>query len=218
MHPTRPNGLTAPNLAALEWLEHGFGFRDTEYPAGITTVRQIHSCAVVHADGVGGDKIADADALVTAQSGMLVGIRTADCVPVLLADRRTRAVSAIHAGWRGTAGQIVLAALEQMAAKFGTRSADVVAAVGPSIGRCCYEVGPEVARQFGTWFPDLEQAAGPTKIDLQSINAAQLKAAGVSDVWVSGECTQCAVDRYFSFRREKEKAGRMLSFIGTRMA
>ena len=211
----QPNVLCAPNLAKLGWLTHGFGFRDTVYPAGITTVHQIHSCLVVHVAGAGGDRIAEADALVSGRAGMLVGVRTADCVPVLLADTRTRAVSAVHAGWRGSAGGIVGAALQEMESRFCTRPADVVAAVGPSIGVCCYEVGPEVARQFGTWYPELEYATVPSKIDLQAVNAHQLRAAGVTDVWESGECTQCATARYFSYRREKEHAGRMVSYIGT---
>ena len=149
---------------------------------------------------------------------MLVGVRTADCVPVLLADTRTHAVSAVHAGWRGTAGGIISMALRRMEEQFGTRPTDVVAAVGPSIGLCCYEVGPEVARQFGTWRPELEQATSATRIDLQSINADQLRSDGVTDIWVSGECTQCETARYFSYRREREQAGRMLSYIGTARA
>jgi len=207
--------LTAPNLAELDWLTHGFGFRDTVYPPEITTARQIHSCNVLNITEITGDRVGEADALVTARSGVLLGVRTADCVPVLLADTRTRAVAAIHAGWRGTAGNIAAAALRQMTERFGTRACDVRAAVGPSIGACCYTVGPEVASRFATWCSILGHSTETERLDLQQVNRLQLELEGVESVWVSGECTYCAAERYFSFRREREEAGRMLSYLGT---
>lgn len=205
--------ITAPNLAELNWLRHGFGGRDSVYPEIITTLRQIHSCLVVEVEGTGGDRIAEGDGLVTDQRGMLVGIRTADCVPVLLADPVNRVVSAVHAGWRGTASRIVPEAVERMKSRFGTRPEHVVAAIGPSIGGCCYEVGPVVARQFGTWVPNMEQVDEPALLDLKTVNQLQLASLGVRDVWVSQDCTFCGSD-FFSFRREKEQAGRMISYIG----
>lgn len=205
--------ITAPNLSELSWLRHGFGGRDSVYPEKITTVRQIHSCVVVEVEGTGGDRIAEGDGLVTGQPGMLVGVRTADCVPVLLADPVNRVVSAVHAGWRGTATGIVPEAVERMKSRFGTRPEDVVAAIGPSIGGCCYEVGPVVARQFGTWVPKMEQVDRPTLLDLKTVNHLQLASLGVSNVYVSQNCTFCS-SGFFSFRREKEQAGRMISYIG----
>lgn len=204
----------APNLAKLEWLRHGFGLRTTEPPAGAATLRQIHSGVVVEAPEGAGDRFAEGDAIVSAGAGAVIGIRTADCVPILLADRRTRAVACIHAGWRGTAEAIVAGALREMERRYGTAAGDVCAAVGPGIGVCCYEVGPEVARRFGTWAPELTQTETARRIDLPRINELQLAAAGVRDVWQAGECTFCSADRYFSFRREGERAGRMLSYIG----
>jgi polyphenol oxidase len=203
--------LTAPNLSSLDWLTHGFGQRDSVYPEPITTVKQIHSGIVIEAPAGGGDRVAEADALVARQPGLVVGVRTADCVPVLLADSRTRAIASIHAGWRGTALSIVHAALQEMAFRYGTRPEDVYAAIGPSIGPCCYEVGPEVAQQFQKW----TNSPG-RKLDLQTINAMQLTEAGVRNIWKAGECTFCARDLYYSYRREKEQAGRMLSFVGAR--
>ena len=96
----------------------------------------------------------------------------------------------------------------------GREGGGFTAAIGPAIGPCCYRVGSEVARQFGTWRPELAQVAEPTHIDLAGINETQLKNAGVTNIWQAGECTVCNHTRYFSFRREKEQAGRMLSFIG----
>ena len=208
--------LTAPNLIGFDWLLHGFGLRDSLYPAPITTLYQIHSATVVEAVGAGGDKIAEGDAIITRQPGMVVGVRTADCVPILIVDARTHAVASVHAGWRGTAQTIVAAAVGELGTRYGSRPEDLHAAVGPAIGGCCYEVGPEVARRFGAWNPDLAQAEEPVHIDLASICEMQLRAAGVGDVWVAGECTFCRAERFYSFRREKERAGRMISFAGVK--
>ena len=200
--------LTAPNLAQFTWLTHGFGGRDTLYPARIATLHQIHSDLVHEALHGDGDRFANGDALVTLDEGTLVGIRTADCVPILIADARTHAVAAVHAGWRGTAARIVENTVNVMRRRYLSRPEDLHAAIGPAIGGCCYEVGPDVARQFGT------DTGMPVKIDLASINERQLSEAGVPDIWQSRECTFCQAERWFSFRREKEAAGRMLSFIG----
>jgi YfiH family protein len=197
--------LTAPNLSRFSWLTHGFGGRDTLYPDGIATVRQIHSGIVREAPEAGGDRFAEGDAVVVSRQGTLVGVRTADCVPILIADGRTRAVAAVHAGWRGSAATIVQGAVREMAARYGSRPADLHAAIGPAIGSCCYAVGPDVAQLFGST---------ESRIDLEAINRRQLEEAGVEDIWQAGECTFCEAARYFSFRREKEAAGRMLSFVG----
>ena len=201
--------VTAPNLASLDWLVHGFGDRDSVTPDDISTLRQIHSCVVKDVSDLSGDRITEGDALFTDRRRMLIGIRTADCVPILLADRKSRVVAAVHAGWRGTAAGIVSATLEQMK----TDPDDVVAAIGPSIGGCCYEVGPDVAHQFGTWVPELGHTQTPTKVDLKTINRIQLERFGVCDIWVSPDCTFCQ-PQYFSYRREKEEAGRLISFVG----
>jgi polyphenol oxidase len=102
------------------------------------------------------------DAMITREPGLLLGIQTADCVPILLVDTKTRAVAAIHAGWRGTLARIAAKTLGRMRFEFGTQPEDVVAALGPAIGRCCYEVGPEVAQAFaGQFAPAAEWFDGP---------------------------------------------------------
>lgn len=203
--------LTAPNLSRFPWLVHGFGGRDSVYPPGITTVRQIHSAIILEARAPGADRFAEGDGLICRQSGTIVGVRTADCVPILIADERNRAVAAVHAGWRGSAVRIAAIAVEELTLRYGSRPQDLHAAIGPAIGGCCYEVGPEVAIQFGA--PASGTAA--SRIDLAAINERQLSEAGVPDVWQAGQCTFCEADRYFSFRREKEAAGRMISFVGS---
>lgn len=210
--------LTAPNLAVLSWLTHGFGWRDSEYPAGILRIRQIHSATILEAASANGDAAREGDGLITNEPGVVVGIKTADCVPVLLADPATHAVAAVHAGWRGSAQNIVSVAVRELVTRYGAHAQDLHAAIGPAIGVCCYEVSPEVARQFGSWIPEYAEATVPMRIDLARVNAMQLSLAGVTNIWTAGECTFCNPDRYFSFRREKEQAGRMTSFIGCRDA
>jgi len=128
----------------------------------LVTLRQFHS-DVVHVatapaaappkDDEPKAEAPKADALATHTQGLLLGVQTADCVPILLADTRHRTVAAIHAGWRGTLARIAVKTLGRMRMEFGTQPRDVVAAIGPAIGRCCYEVGPEVAQAFATQFP-----------------------------------------------------------------
>lgn len=202
--------ITAPVLDELDWLVHGFGLRESAHPAQTLLPRQIHSAIVLDAPGDADWEQAppEGDALVCSRTGTVIGVKTADCVPILLADPVTRTVAAIHAGWRGTAAGIAGAAVRRMAELHGVNPADLRAAIGPSIGICCYEVGPDVASRFGI------ECAKIAHLDLPLRNEQQLREAGLSRIWRSGECTFCRSDRFFSFRREKEQAGRMVSFIG----
>jgi hypothetical protein len=204
--------IHAPVFKGLDWLVHGFGLRDSVYPAEIRLLRQIHS-NLVFDEAECGEAVMDGDALICRRSGVVVGVKTADCVPILLADPVTRTVAAVHAGWRGTAEDIVAATIRAMGDKWGVKSRNLRAAIGPSIGPCCYEVGPEVAARFGVTQVGTNEPK-TIHLDLPTRNEEQLRANGVRDLWKSGECTRCAADRFFSFRREKERAGRMVSFIG----
>ena len=171
----------------------------------MASLKQIHSAIVLLGEQIG--CAGEGDALVTARAGVAVSVRTADCYPILLADERNHAVAAVHAGWRGTAARIVIRTLEEMHRLYGTAAADVYAAIGPGIGECCYEVGADVALQFG-----LE--AG--RIDLAAINRRQLLDAGVAEhrVDVLGGCTKCDAHLFHSYRRDQLAAGRMVSYIG----
>jgi YfiH family protein len=199
--------ITAPNLE-FSWLEHGFGLRDSVLPTHLTTVRQVHSANILDACGRKGEQIGEGDAIISAEPGVAIGIKTADCVPILLADPGTRLIGCVHAGWRGTSANIIGATVEALQSR-GVRVHDLCVAIGPSIGSCCYEVGPEVARRFDRWRPE---SAG-LKLDLPAINEIQLLEAGVVAIWKSGDCTYCQPGKFFSYRREKEQAGRMLSFV-----
>ena len=197
-------------LDALNWLVHGFGTRHADIPAlfgNLASLKQIHSAECVPAMGRAGE-VGRGDALLENTPGSVVAVKTADCIPILLADERSHAVAAVHAGWRGTAAGIAGQALQAMHARFGTDARDLHAAVGPGIGKCCYEVGPEVAAQFG------EQ--GRARLNLAAANRDQLECAGVAPerIYTADLCTMCNAAEFHSFRRDKESAGRLYSFAG----
>nr|WP_218624019.1 peptidoglycan editing factor PgeF [Granulicella sp. dw_53] len=200
----------------------------------LVTVRQVHGAVTVpvgEGDGAAegrlqtaeGRAVLEGDGLRTRVPGILLGIQTADCVPVLVVDVKRRVVAAIHAGWRGTVAGIVERGVEAMRAQYGCEVGDLVGAVGPSIGVCCYAVGDEVRGKFDAAFGYAEalfrEADGEVRLDLWEANRRQLAEAGVERIAVVGECTACAVDasgrrRYFSHRAEKGFTGRMLSVVG----
>jgi polyphenol oxidase len=196
-------------LDRLPWLRHGFGTRlSTGWPNTTTlaTTKQIHSDRVllVESPGLQGE----GDALVSNIADIGLAIRTADCLPILMADSRNRAVAAVHAGWRGVVSEVVPKTIEIMRQKFGTRPEDLVVAIGPGIGACCFEVGPEVAVQFGL--------TGRTKVDLIGTMCRQLGRNGVKPTQISTSdlCTQCDAELFESYRRDREASGRMIAMIG----
>ncbi|MEW5746120.1 MAG: peptidoglycan editing factor PgeF [Nitrospirota bacterium] len=159
-----------------------------------------------------------ADAVITHRTAVVIGVQVADCVPILLYDPQRRVAGAVHAGWRGTAEMILKKTIEAMAARFSSSPADIMVAVGPSIKGCCYEVGPEVAEA-------VEKATGSGAycgkrgekyhLDLPEANRLQALSMGVlpEQVWVSGDCTFCLPDKYFSYRFSKGSTGRQCAFI-----
>jgi hypothetical protein len=164
------------------------------------------------------------DALVSNTPKILLAVKTADCVPVLIADPKTGAFAAVHAGWRGTSTSIVMRAIERLETEYGSRHEDLRAAIGPAANSCCYEVGREVIDQFKERFPESGDLFTPTRdgharIDLQTANRDQLIAAGVSPerVHIAPLCTMDRNDLFFSYRREKQlhgRVGRLMSVIG----
>ncbi len=194
------------------WQEHGFGTRP-QSPNADVTLRQIHSDRVVEANGLG-DREAEGDALITNALGKSIGVRTADCVPLLLVDSEKRGVAAVHAGWRGTAAEIVKRTVETMHESFGSRPENIFAAIGPCIRPGCYEVGAEVFSKFSAIFPEIE-CERTCNLDLAEANRRQLKAADVPEdqIFDSGLCTACDPIHFYSYRLEPENPGRMISAI-----
>lgn len=178
---------------------------------------QKHTDKIVVVDYDLGPKIADA--VVTNRAGILIGIQVADCVPVLLYDTKKHAVAAVHAGWRGTAAEILKKTISTMSSRFYSSPDDILIAVGPSIKSCCYEVGHEVAEGVhkATGKGDyMKKKGGKYYLDLPSANRQQALAAGVPEenIWLSDECTFCMPDKYYSYRFAKGTTGRQYGFIG----
>ena len=195
------------------WQRHAFGTRSAN-PTVHVTLRQIHSDIIRNARGLEDRKV-EGDALVTDEIGRAIGVRTADCVPILLLDRGKRAVSAVHAGWRGTAAGIVSRAIRTLQAEFGTELDDIFAAIGPCIRQCCYQVGPEVAERFADSFTTQSSEPGKWQLDVAAANVAQMIETGISPhrIFDFGACTVCRAEEFFSFRREPDDPGRMISSI-----
>ena len=186
-------------------------------------VRFISSLAEAKpAEDARGDTIY-CDAIVSNGPGVLAGVKTADCVPILIGDPKTGAFAAVHAGWRGTLAAIVTKALKRMSAEYDSKAHDVRVAIGPAASSCCYEVGAEVIDSFKSSFPGqklfTETRAHHACIDLLKANREQLVSAGVDParINVAPLCTMCRTDLFFSYRREKNikgKVGRLMSVIG----
>jgi YfiH family protein len=198
----------------------------------VAMVRQVHGReVVVIREGYTVPAVArEADVFVSSAPEIAVAIRAADCVPLLMADRSRGVVAAVHAGWRGTAARAAVAGLEALEREFGTRPFDVVAAIGPSIGPCCYEVGTELVDAFAAaghprhlidrWFlapapPRGSRERPKLRLDVAGANRDQLVLAGVPEeqVHLSGLCTAMHPDVLTSYRVEKEKAGRLAGVI-----
>jgi YfiH family protein len=207
----------------------------------LVLLKQFHS-AVTLFFGMPPQEPRKGDASFTNSRGILLGIQTADCVPILLVDVKKRAVAAIHAGWRGTLARIAEKTVGEMRKQFGSKPADILAALGPSIGGCCYEVGTELVTEFTSQFADAEdyfdeprtgEEPNPlqwlnmmppghqpppknVRLDLRKANRSQLLAAGLRDAnfFVSDLCTACHTDLFFSYRKERANSGRLLAVIG----
>ena len=164
------------------------------------------------------------DALVSGAAQVLLGVKTADCVPVLLGDVKTKAFAAVHAGWRGTVQSIVVKSIEKMGENYDTDPKDLVAAIGPAATGKNYEIGREVIDAFAANFPNSEHLFTPTRenhalIDLQKATRGQLACMGVltENIYTAPLCTMERTDLFFSYRVEKKlygKTGRLMSVIG----
>jgi YfiH family protein len=205
----------------------------------VQTLTQVHGrnvFAIRKGRGVRGEGRPEADVLVSDDPDIAVAVRAADCVPLLIGDRRTGAVAAVHAGWRGTAAGAASAAVDALAREFRARPADLIAAIGPSIGPCCYEVGTELVDAFAAaghprhlidrWFiappprrgarPVLSGAERPKlRLDAWAANRDQLMLSGLDEqnIHACGLCTASHIELFPSYRIEKDRAGRIAGLI-----
>ena len=181
---------------------------------------QTHTSNVIAVDNLPAEVPDGTDALITEKQDVCLCIQTADCVPVLLYDPVRKVIAAIHAGWRGTVGLIITKTIAKMVEQYGTSAADILAAIGPSIGPEVYQVGEEVAKAGQEDIPNPELSirsisAGKYLFNLWEANKQLLLASGVeeSNIEISGHCTFSLSDKYFSARREGIDTGRMVSGI-----
>jgi purine-nucleoside/S-methyl-5'-thioadenosine phosphorylase / adenosine deaminase len=231
MTEDRRQYLTVPKLTEIPWLVHGFGdagWSEADFLAfaasrGLKPVimRQLHSDIVHRLDAPPAEGL-EGDALMTDIAGLLLVIRTADCLPVFLVDTKNRAVAAVHCGWRGTEKRILEKAVRAMAEAYGSKPPEMLAAMGPCIGGSCYEVGPEVRDSFlGAGFPPSALAESPGRpgkslLDLRSANLYLLEISGVKKANIHDPglaCTHCAPS-LLSYRRDPGESRRMYNFIG----
>jgi YfiH family protein len=195
-------------------------------PDRLYLVTQVHgrNVAAVRGDEDRTSVLArEADVVLTRAAGIACGVKVADCVPVLVADRASGAVAAIHSGWQGTVADVVGAGIAALRQAVGP-GAELVAAIGPHIEACCFEVADEVAAKLQACAPGqpvVERGRGPRPyVDLRKIVRAQLVAARLSNDAIDDVpgCTRCDGARFFSYRRDRERSGRMLSAIVARDA
>jgi hypothetical protein len=192
---------------------------EAETGLAFARVRQVHGARVVTAPSAC-DPREEADAVVSETAGVAACVAIADCVPVLIADPASGAVVAVHAGWRGTVARVAAAAVEALASRCGSRPDELVAAIGPSIGPCCYEVSGELAAQFEESFgPGVVDGRRATpRLDLWEANARALGAAGVAPDRIDRleRCTACEQELFFSHRRDAGRTGRQVAWIAPR--
>jgi YfiH family protein len=236
---TRAGGVSAPPFDSLnlgaKWgddpvcvsenrrrLERAVG-------APILVARQVHGAAIARVRA-GDDPRAlaqvEADGICSDAPGLAVGVFVADCVPALVVDPRTGSFAAVHAGWRGTVAAVLPTAVRALATEFGARPGDLRVALGPAIGPCCFEVGPEVVAALEALFPDGRArgivlpsprgAAGKANVDLKAANRLLLERAGLAPAAIDAgpECTHCERARFFSFRRDGGGIGQLMGVVG----
>ena len=224
--------LTEPRLERIPWLVHGFGTAAlTEEDLGrvpggegfkAIVLDQVHS-DIVHCLDAAPDGRLEGDALITAASGLLLVIKTADCLPVLLVDEARRVVAAVHCGWRGTWRRILGKVVSELRDRFSSNPADLLAVLGPCIGAECYEVGDEVRERFlaaghpASLFRPSWDAAGKWFLDLRVSNSLELRQSGLGEgnILSVDACTRCSPG-LLSYRRDGRTDARMYAFVGRR--
>jgi YfiH family protein len=211
--------LQLPSADAGEALAAAIGV----LPDRLASLNQVHGREVAVIRTEPSPERPRADAFVSDAADVALVVRAADCAPLLIGDSRSGAVGAVHAGWRGTAARVAVAAVEALAREFSSRPADLVVAVGPAIGPCCYEVGPDLVDAFAAagherylidrWF--LTPRDRRMRLDIAGANRDQLILAGVREenIHACGLCTAMHLDVLTSFRREKDHAGRLAGVI-----
>ena len=235
---TRLGGVSKPPFASLNFdMRDGDAVENIKHSKAIAgrlfgfdasrllTINQVHGSNVLTIDKPVKD-ISDlsktsADAVITNQCGVAIGVLTADCVPVMLADPVKKVIGVVHAGWKGTAKTVVQKAIETMVKQFGSDTKTILSAIGPSVGQCCYKVDETVIKEFGVRSLEfkgnefIEKQGNAWGLDLKKANFVQMLDIGLLEKNISVEnlCTSCRNDLFFSYRADNKKTGRQLNFI-----
>lgn len=229
---SRAGGVSRPPFASLNFDE-----RDTDPKENIkenrlrvsrafsvpmdelVLVNQVHGDKVHAVNGANKKEFVEADAIVTDEPMTPIGIMTADCLPVLIYDPVRRIVGASHGGWKGTALGVVIKTVEAMKALYGSEPKDLLAAMGPYIGPCCYAVKENVTAEFERAFGKdpgfIKKNDGDTRLDIAGANLEQLTSMGLKSENITGAapCTSCNSHLFFSYRKDGGRTGRQVSFI-----
>jgi YfiH family protein len=226
----RSDFLTIPRLEQIPYIVHGFGtgeWKDADFKkrpewAGfrLLFLNQVHSTIIRFIDRIPEKKL-KGDAMVTDIPEFLLVIKTADCLPVLVVDEPRKVIAAIHCGWRGTSKRMIQKGIQGMVDRYGCRASSLLVALGPCIGSECYEVGEDVLKNFkqeglsSEFFRTHPSKKEKYFFDLKGENISQLLSLGIEkeNIYCADGCTHCD-GALPSYRRDREKAGRMLSFIG----
>jgi YfiH family protein len=222
-------------IEKLGWVRHGFSTRHRGVSAEdhflqaigcratrMDTLAQIHSDRIhILEANEPADLKPEADAIATDLPNRALAIRVADCLPILMVDPAQKIIAAVHAGWRGALARIGAKTIAGLQEKYGTDPRDLIAAVGPGIRPCCFEVGAEVQAQFAAEFPGEKiwtphpERENKFYIDLPGVIRIQLTKSGMSgkNIFELNKCTSCHRDEFFSYRAEGAAAGRMMAVI-----
>src|SRR3990170_815445 len=186
-------------------------------PKDMVCVKQVHGdfVYILDSEDKKGYEEVEADAIITGLKNVAIGILTADCVPVLIYDPIKRAAGISHAGWKGAALGIASKTVKAMTDEFGSNPSDILAAIGPSIGVCCYNVNPDVENEFKKRYIDASLYIKEGRLDLEGMNLLDLMQAGLKkeNISVSSICTSCRNDLFFSYRKDALITGRQMSFV-----
>ncbi len=193
-----------------EYLRMNFGARQIDL-AKVSTVVQVHGNRILVGEGELRQGVEEADGLITNLKNLPIAVRTADCLPIFLYAPKEKCIGLIHAGWRGTQKAIVQEAIRGMVREYGVNPIDIKAALGPGIRSCCYEVDEEMKNYFPK---EISSRSESCYLDLPLVNIRQLREMGVEEknIFDCGICTCCDIN-YFSYRREGDAAGRMISLM-----
>jgi len=183
---------------------------------------QVHGKSIlkVTKEDIGREGITDFDGYMTNEKGVVLSTFHADCVPIFLVDTENKAIAMVHSGWRGTVQKICLEAINKMGEEYGTKAENIVAAIGPSIGQCCFQVDMPVIKEFRAAFDFAdeyiikdEKSEGHFMLDLWGVNRRMLEEAGVKDIDVTDKCTMCNEELFYSHRRTGNERGSMAAYI-----